>query len=122
MRSLVLCHEGAPLLIDTFIGPLRSRILEYPDDDADLWQIWSVPPADSHAPSEDITEAKALEWASEIIAARGFGDGIEPADVLSPFPAFVRAMVADQLLARWQAEIVAALPITPNPLRRSAAA
>ena len=117
MRYLVLCHEGAPMAVDTFPDPLRKIILDHPDDDAELWSIWETPPAGSLAPSIDITEQFALTWAMEF----SFGDGIERSEVLAPFPAFVREIAGDKLLAKWQAEIVAALPITPNPLKRRAA-
>lgn len=118
MRNLVLHHEGAPLLVASTAGPIKKRILEYPEDDADLFRVWSCPTDDdSLMPALDITEQFALTWAMEF----SFGDGIERADVLAPYPAFVREIAGDKLIAKWQAEIVAALPITPNPLKRHAA-
>jgi hypothetical protein len=115
MRSLVLCHEGAPMAVDQFAGPLRRIILDHPDDDCDLWQVFEVAPAESLAPSREITKQFALDWASEIIAERGFGDGIEPHDYLAPFPAFVREAARDKLIAKWQAQIID----LPNPLRKA---
>lgn len=115
MRTLVLCHEGAPMAVDQFAGPLRRIILDHPDDDCDLWQVWSVPPHESHAVSEDITERFALDWAGEIINDVGFSDGIEPHDYLAPFPAFVREVARDKLVAKWQAQIID----LPNPLRKA---
>lgn len=106
------------MAVDLFAGPLRRVILDYPDDDADLWTIWEVPPSGSVASSCDITEQFAETWAMEFT----FGDGIEKAEVLAPFPAFIREIAGDKLMAKWQAEIVAALPILPNPIKRHVAA
>lgn len=117
MRSLVLMHEGAPVLTSVTATRIRRRILEMPDDDADLWQIWSVPSDDSLNLPADITEQFALTWAMEF----PFGDGIEVAEVLAPFPAFIREIAGEKLMAKWQASIVEALPILPNPINRHAA-
>jgi hypothetical protein len=111
MRSLVLLHEGAPMLVSIGASSIRKRILEMPDDDADLFAIWSVPSDDSLNLPADITEQFALTWAMEF----EFGDGIEPAEFLSPFPAFVREIARDKLIAKWQAQIID----LPNPLRKA---
>lgn len=76
MRHLVLTHEGAPMLTSITAGPIKKRILEWSDDDADLRQVWSVPADDSMTPAQDITEQFAQTWAMEL---RG-----------QPIPAFVR--------------------------------
>jgi hypothetical protein len=118
MRSLVLMHNGKPMLTSITAAPVKRRILEMPDDDADLFAVWSVPADDSLNLPADITEQFALTWAKEF----RFGDGIEKAEVLAPFPAFIREIAGDKLLAKWQADIVAALPILPNPIKRHVAA
>lgn len=117
MRSLVLLHEGAPVLVSVTATPIHKRILEMPGDDADLWSIWSVPTDDSLSPPADITEQFALTWALDY----KFGNGIERDEILAPYPPFIREIAGDKLIAKWRAEVVAALPITPNPLRRRAA-
>ena len=101
MRQLVLHHEGAPLCCGITVGEIRKAILHYPDDDADLFQVWSVPTADSMSSAEEITERFALEWSKEF----DFGDGIEPADYLARFPAFVRARVSDRLIELWNEQV-----------------
>lgn len=117
MRMLVLHHEGAPVLVSSTPGPIKTRILEWPGDDADLWQVWSTPGDDSYMPASDITEQFALTWAMEF----AFGDGIEPADFLAPFPAFVREVARDKLIAKWRAEMTSRPPVyLPNPLRKIA--
>ena len=117
MRTLVLQHEGAPMRVSVSAADIKAEILAWPDDDADLWSVWEVWPPGSMTPSLDITEQFALTWAMEFT----FGDGIERAEILAPFPAFIREIAGDKLVAKWQAEIVAALPIIPNPLGRRAA-
>lgn len=100
MRMLVLCHEGAPMLASVTPGPIKARILEWPIDDADLFQVWSVPADDSHAPAFDNTENFASEWAREFT----WGDGIEPHDYLAPYPAFIREAIGAKLAEQWRAE------------------
>src|SRR5690349_14015893 len=100
MRSLVLMHEGAPMLVSSTAGPIKRRILEMPEDDADLFTIWSVPTDDSMNLPADITEQFALTWAMEF----QFGDGIERDEVLAPYPVFIREIAGDKLLAKWQAD------------------
>jgi hypothetical protein len=111
MRSLVLLHEGAPMLISITASPIRKRILEMPDDDADCFTIWSVPADESLNLPADITAQFAETWAMEF----EFGDGIEPAEYLAPFPAFVRELARDKLISKWQAQIID----LPNPLRKA---
>lgn len=118
MRTLVLMHNGKPMLTSITAGPVKRRILEMPDDDADLFAVWSCPTDDSLNLPADITQEFALTWAKEF----RFGEGIEVADVLAPLPAFIRAVAGDKLIARWQAEIISALPNLPNPIKRHAAA
>ena len=105
MRRLVLQHNGKPMACEVTAGPIRSMILDYPGDDADLWQVWEVPPVERYSVSENITERFALDWATAIIGERGFGDGIDPADYLAPFPAFVRHACGAKLVAMWQRRI-----------------
>lgn len=66
MRHLVLCHEGAPMAVDTFAGPLRKIITEHPPDDVELWSIWEIPPTGSFAWAGDITKQFARTWAMEL--------------------------------------------------------
>lgn len=117
MRSLVLLHEGAPTLVSVTAAAIKQRILEMPEDDADLWQVWSVPSDDSLAPAFDNTGQFALTWALEF----EFGDGIEPHDYLAPFPAFIRLAVPDQLTRRWELWMAGRdQNFVPNPVRKVA--
>ena len=75
MRNLVLMHNGKPMMTSVTPGPIKARILEWPDDDADLWTVHEVPVDYSHLQPADITEQFALTWALEY----RFGDGIERA-------------------------------------------
>lgn len=70
MRHLVLMHEGAPMAVDTFAGPLRKIILDHPADDVDLWAVWEVPPVGSMQPARDITEQFAKTWAHRMRVRR----------------------------------------------------
>lgn len=116
MRSLVLHHEGAPMLVSMTAGPIKARILEWPDDDADLFRVWSVPTDDSHTPAHDMTEQFAATWAKEF----RFGLGIEPHDYLAPFPAFVRHHAERVLIGQWQSTVARAdAEFIPNPMRRA---
>jgi hypothetical protein len=98
MRYLVLCHEGAPMAVDTFATSLRKIILDHPADDADLWSVWEVPPVGSMQPSRDITAQFAKTWAIEC----EFGRGTEPDQYLAPIPAFVLEHARDELIRIWQ--------------------
>ena len=97
MRYLVLMHEGAPMAVDTFAGPLRKIILDHPADDVDLWSVWECPPADSMQPSRDITGQFAKTWAIEC----EFGQGTEPHEYLAPIPAFVVLHARVELIRIW---------------------
>jgi hypothetical protein len=99
MRSLVLHHEGAPLLVASTAGPIKQRIGEYPPDDVELFRVWSVPTNDdSVMPAFDITEQFAKTWALEC----AFGPGTEPHEYLAPIPAFVREHAGAELIRIWQ--------------------
>jgi hypothetical protein len=114
MRTLILMHNDKPMMASITAGPIRARILEWPDDDADLYRVWEVPTDYSHLPAGDITEQFAITWSMEF----GFGDGIEPEDYLAPFPAFVRAAVRDKLARQWQRRMAEADPnFVPAVLR-----
>lgn len=116
MRTLVLLHDNRLMMASITAIPIRARILEWPEDDAELFAVWEVPTDYSHLPPADITEQFALTWALEY----RFGDGIDVADVLAPFPAFIRVTVGDKLMAKWRADMTAHAPIElPNPLRRA---
>jgi hypothetical protein len=78
------------MLVSITAGPLRDRIVEWPDDDADLWQVWEIPPMESMLPSSDITKQFAETWAKEFGA--------------KPLPAFIAAHLEE----------------LPNPLRKRA--
>ena len=96
-RRLVLMMSGVPMMQSLTAAPIKARILEWPDDDADLFQIWTVPEF-SHLPASEITCEFATTWAIEF----SFGDGIEPEDYLAPFPAFVRIAAREKLIHLWQ--------------------
>lgn len=116
-RRLVLCHEGAPICWDITLGGIKNRILEYPDDDADLFQIWSVPSPARLNTAQDLTEQVAFGWAKEF----EFADGDEPEMYLRFFPAFVRAAAREKLIALWQkSHAQQHEDFVPNPIRRSA--
>jgi hypothetical protein len=100
-RRLVLCLEGSPLCWGLTAGDIRKRILEYPDDDVDRLQVWTVPSSGSMAVAEEITARFAGEWSKEF----DFGDGIEPSDYLAPFPAFVREHAHLHLTRAWHAAL-----------------
>lgn len=102
MRHLVLCHEGAPMAVDTFAGPLRKIIEEHPADDVDLWSVWSVPPAGSMAPSFDMTADFARTWAMELAT----GDTLE--QHIASAPAFVRHHARTDLVKWWLRRTAAA--------------
>lgn len=95
MRHLVLMHEGDPIAVDTFAGPLRQIILDHPDDDTDLWSVRSVPPTGSYAPSIDITAQFASTWAMELAT----GDTLE--QHLAGAPAFVVHHARRDLVKWW---------------------
>jgi hypothetical protein len=97
MRYLVLCHEGAPMAVDTFASTLRKIILEHPDDDVDLWSVWQCPPAGSLTQSVDITEQFARTWALEC----QFEPGNEPSEYLRSIPAFVSHHARAELIKIW---------------------
>jgi hypothetical protein len=78
------------MLVSVTAGPVKDRILAWPDDDADLWSIWSVPVDDSMTPAQDITKQFAETWAMEFGA--------------KPLPAFIAAHLEE----------------LPNPLRKRA--
>lgn len=96
MRHLVLMHEGDPVAVDTFAGPLRQIILEHPADDVDLWSIRSVPPTGSYAPSLDVTQQFAATWAMELAT----GDTLE--QHIAQAPAFVVEHARADLVRIWQ--------------------
>lgn len=99
MRSLVLHHEGAPLLVSSTAGPIKSRIAEYPPDDIELFRVWSVPTDDdSMAPAADITEQFARTWAIDCT----FGPGSEPHEYLAAVPPFVVHHCRAELIRIWQ--------------------
>jgi hypothetical protein len=83
-------HEGAPMLVSITARPIKDRIAEWPDDDADLWSVWSVPADDTMTPAHDITAQFAKTWAMDL----------KP----GPVPAFVAAHLEE----------------LPNPLRKRA--
>lgn len=95
MRHLVLCHEGAPMAVDTFAGPLRKLIEDHPADDVDLWSVWSVPPIGSMAPSVDITADFARTWAMEMATGATLEAHIDAA------PAFVVHHARVDLVKLW---------------------
>jgi len=100
-RNLVLLHDRRPMMTSITPGPIRARILEWPEDDADLFTVWSVPIDDSMAQPHDITQQFALDWAAQL----QFGDGIEPHDYLAPIPAFVRHACGAKLDAIWRSRM-----------------
>lgn len=97
MRALVLHHEGAPLLVSFTAGPIKQRILELPPDDAELFQVWSVPTDETYAPAQDITVQFAKTWALEC----AFGPGTEPSEYLAPVPRFVEHNCRPELIRIW---------------------
>ena len=100
-RNLVLLHDRRPMMTSITPGPIRARILEWPEDDADLFTVWSVPIDDSMAQPHDITQQFALDWVAQL----QFGDGIEPHDYLAPIPAFVRHACGAKLDAIWRSRM-----------------
>lgn len=100
-RRLVLMMSGAPMMQSLTVTPIRVRILEWPDDDCDLFQVFTVPEF-SHTPAFDITEGFAENWGREIVNDHGFGGGIEPEDYLAPLPAFVRTAAREKMVLLWQ--------------------
>jgi hypothetical protein len=75
-RLYLLMHEGAPLMWGTTQGDIREAILSYPEDDADLFSVWTVPSPNKLSVSEEITTRFAQAWATRI-------------DPGKPIPAFV---------------------------------
>lgn len=96
MRSLVLHHEGAPLLVASTAGPIKKRIGEYPPDDVELFRVWSVPTDDdSMMPALDITEQFARTWAMELATGATLEAHIAAA------PAFVVHHARGDLVKLW---------------------
>lgn len=95
MRHLVLCHEGAPMAVDTFAGPLRKIIEDHPADDVDCWTVFEVPPTGSMRPSADITEQFARTWAMELATGATLEAHIAAA------PAFVVHHARGDLVKLW---------------------
>lgn len=100
-RRLMLCLGGTPLCWGLMVGDIRARILDYPDDDVDALKVWEVPSHATYAVAEDITKRFAFDWSREF----EFGDGIEPAEYLARFPAFVREHAGEQLQKQWAAAV-----------------
>lgn len=96
MRTLVLMHEGAPMRLDIFPGPLREMITDHPDDDVDLWSVWSVPPVGSMASSFEMTADFAGTWAMEMATCATLDHHIASA------PAFVVLHARAELIRIWQ--------------------
>lgn len=96
--TFLLTVAGRPYTTAVTVGRLRAAILEMPDDDVESMAIWELRPESSALSPEDITKAFAQSWA----AAFDYGGGIEPADYLAPFPAFVRHHHGAELIAEWQ--------------------
>lgn len=89
-RLYFLMHEGAPLLWGTTPGEIREAILQYPEDDADLFSVYTVPSSNKLSIATEVTQGFAEQWASRI----------KPGD---PMPAFVLMNLPqyeDQLPAR----------------------
>lgn len=99
MRRLILSYEGAPMCFGLFSSEIRSRILFYGEDEADLLQVWSVPEASSHEPGGDITEQFAVDWSREFF----FADSHTFTDATGHMPAFVREAAHKHLIAAWTA-------------------
>lgn len=122
MRTLVLLHDNRLMMASITATPIRARILEWPEDDAELFAVSEVPTDYSHLPPADITEQFAMTWALEF----QFGEGIEPHDYLAPFPAFIRANCEERLTTIWQrrmaqrAQAASEGDFIPNPLREVA--
>lgn len=98
-RLLILHHEGAPVAWGTTMGEIRTYILDYPPDDAELFQVWSVPGTRRLSVANDMTKRFALEWSREF----DFADGTEPETYLRFFPVFVRHHAGDALKSAWEA-------------------
>jgi hypothetical protein len=98
MRSLVLQHQSVPMLIEYTAGPIRQRILDYPPDDVELWNIWEVWPSETMRPSVDITVDFAKTWAMEC----AFEPGTEPDQYLRSVPAFILEHAREELIRIWQ--------------------
>jgi hypothetical protein len=94
-RLLVLVVDGDPVCWAHSAEALRALIGDYPDDDLELFKVWSLFNALSLAPPEDITKQFAKDW-SELYE---FGDGIEPSEYLARYPGFVRAHYGAELHA-----------------------
>lgn len=93
MWQFLLTHEGAPMLVSRQDTVIRKAILEWPDDDADLWQVFSVPSENNHAIARDVTKQFAKTWALDF-------DFLEGADPLAAYPAFVREAIPELLAAQ----------------------
>lgn len=104
MRTLLLCHEGAPMMHSVTVGPIRQRLLEWPADDVDLFSIWSVPGEDTMAPAFEMTERFAWQWALDLRWPFGVGTGAGMTQCMELLPVFVRVAARARLVAAWQRE------------------
>jgi hypothetical protein len=117
MRTLVLMHNRKPVMTSVTPGPIKARINEWPDDDVDLYEVWSAPVDYSHLPAFDNTTEFAKTWAMEC----EFGSGIEPDQYLAPVPAFVVHHARAELIRIWQRRMAQRDPeFLPDPTRVAA--
>lgn len=117
MRNLVLLHNGKVVMTSITAGPIKARIQEWPDDDVDLYQVYSAPVDYSHLPAFDDTESFAKTWAHEV----EFCDGIEPHDYLAKVPPFVRHFAGATLTTLWQRWMAETdQSFIPGPIRQVA--
>jgi len=96
---LVLSLAGKNVAMGFTPSEIWNAIQQLHDDDVAAMLIERLPGPRNMFQPQDRTLWIAERWAQQF----NFGAGIEPADYLAPFPAFVRYHLEAGLIVQWEA-------------------
>jgi hypothetical protein len=92
-----ILFEGAPITCRLDFEGCREYLADVIEDHAGLYSVWALD-TEGEA-STDRTAAFVEDWAK----CFDFGDGDDPAEILRPYPEFIRAFIGDKLIAAYRA-------------------
>jgi len=96
---LVLSLAGKNVAMGFTPAEIWNAIQQLPDDDVAEMRVERLPGPRNMFQPQDRTLWIAARWAEQF----EFGGGIEPAEYLAPFPAFVRHHLEADLISQWEA-------------------